>query len=138
MNLVASKESAVNVGAPCWFRYRYRCRSRQPCASFTGAFDAGSGSRPRIMSAAFSPIMIVGALRLPEVIDGMIEEVDDAQPLDPDHPRLGVDHGHRIVARRPSCRRRKGDRRSRVFRAGKRRSRRRFGEPSPGWISRPT
>ena len=40
---------------------------------WNGAFEAASGSRPRMMSETFSPIMIVGALRLPEVIEGMIE-----------------------------------------------------------------
>ena len=87
--------------------------SRQSGATYQGAFDAGSGSRPRMMSAAFSPIMMVGALRLPEVIEGMIEEVDDAQRLDADHPGAAVDDRQRIARPPPSCMCMKGDRRSR-------------------------
>ena len=37
------------------------------------AFDGGKGVRPRMWSAAFSPTMIEGALRLPLVIRGKIE-----------------------------------------------------------------
>ena len=40
--------------------------------------------------------------------------IDDAQALEADHPRLRIDHGHRIVADRPSCRCRRDDRRSRL------------------------
>src|SRR3546814_1173835 len=49
----------------------------------TGALLGGSGSRPRIMSAAFSPIMIVGAFRFPETIVGMIEESTIRRPSTP-------------------------------------------------------
>ena len=48
------------------------------------------------MSAAFSPIMIVGALRLPVVIDGMIEESTTRRPVDADDARFRIDHRHRI------------------------------------------
>ena len=63
----------------------------------TVAFDGAAAGRPRMWSAAFSPIMIVGAFRLPVVIDGMIERVDDPQALDADHARLRIDHRHRIA-----------------------------------------
>ena len=52
------------------------------------------------MSAAFSASMIVGALRLPLVIEGMIDEFDDPQRLDADHPGFGIGDGER-VSRRP-------------------------------------
>ena len=56
---------------------------RQFCASWYGALEANSGAISRMMSAAFSPIMIVGALRFPVVIDGMIEESTTLSPSTP-------------------------------------------------------
>ena len=40
--------------------------------------------------------MIVGALRLPVVIEGMIEESTTRRPVNADDARLRIDHGHRI------------------------------------------
>src|SRR3546814_7372004 len=51
----------------------YRCPVSQCGAIHTGASEAGRGSRPRMVSASFSASMMVGALRLPLTIDGMIE-----------------------------------------------------------------
>ena len=51
------------------------------------------------MSDAFSPIMIVGALRLPEVIEGMIEASTTRKASSADHARLGIDNGATVVAR---------------------------------------
>ena len=47
--------------------------------------------RPRIRSAAFSPIIADGAWVLPLTRSGMIEGVGDAQPFDPPHSELRVD-----------------------------------------------
>jgi hypothetical protein len=62
------------------------CFSRRSGATWNGALEAASGARPRMMSEAFSPIMIVGAWRLPDVV-GHDRGVDDAQALEPDHAR---------------------------------------------------
>jgi hypothetical protein len=45
------------------------------------ASTTGSGARPRMRSAIFSAIMIVGALRLPVTISGMIEAVAGDAPV---------------------------------------------------------
>src|SRR3954452_4657863 len=45
--------------------------------------DGGSGVRPRMWSAAFSPVMIDGALRLPLVTRGKIEESATRNPSTP-------------------------------------------------------
>ena len=47
------------------------------------ALEGGSGARPRIMSDAFSPIIIVGALRFPLTIDGMMELSTTRSPSSP-------------------------------------------------------
>ncbi len=48
-----------------------RCSWRSVCP-YTGTYSGGSAF-PRIMSAAFSASMMVGAFRLPETMLGMIE-----------------------------------------------------------------
>src|SRR4029077_5036210 len=62
---------------------RHRCAVCQFAATYTGTFAAGSSARPRTWSAPFSPIMIVGAFRLPVVIIGMIEESITRRPSTP-------------------------------------------------------
>ena len=47
------------------------------------ALEGGSGVRPRIMSDALSPIIIVGALRFPLTIDGMMELSTTRRPSIP-------------------------------------------------------
>lgn len=71
---------------------------------------ADDRQRPSIMSAAFSAIMIVGALVLPLMIVGMIEGIDYAQRLHAAHSQGRVDHrvrihshsagAHRVIHRR--------------------------------------
>ena len=43
--------------------------------------------------------MIVGALRLPLVIEGMIDELTTRSAVDADHPGLGVDDRQRVARR---------------------------------------
>ncbi len=49
-------------------------------SSNTGASSAGRAGRPRIMSAAFSAIMMVGALVLPPTSVGMTEASTTLRP----------------------------------------------------------
>jgi hypothetical protein len=49
-----------------------------------------SGSWPRIRSAAFSAIMMTGALMLPPDHVRHYRGVDDAQPVDAEHFELGI------------------------------------------------
>ena len=48
-----------------------------------GALLRGSGARPRILSAIFSAIMMVGAFRLPVTISGMIDASTTRRPCTP-------------------------------------------------------
>ena len=57
--------------------------------SFRGRLTAGSGGLPAMMSAAFSPIMMVGALVLDELTSGMIEESQTRSPSMPRTLRSG-------------------------------------------------
>ena len=50
------------------------------------------------MSAAFSPIMMLGALVLPPTSVGMIEASATRSALHAAHAQLRVDYGHGIVA----------------------------------------
>jgi hypothetical protein len=50
---------------------------------------------PRIRSAAFSPIMMVGAFVLPPTMRGHDRRVDHAQALDAVHAQLRIDHVQR-------------------------------------------
>ena len=58
---------------------------------------SGSGSFST-MSAAFSPIMIDGALVLPDVSVGMIEASATRRPVDAMDAELGIDDSHRVRA----------------------------------------
>ena len=49
------------------------------------------------MSAAFSAIIITGALMLPLIRSGITEASIDAQPLDAAHPQVRIDHGALVV-----------------------------------------
>ena len=60
-----------------------RLRAGEPPATQYGAFDGASGSRSRIASAIFSAVMIVGALRLPLTIRGMIDASTTLRPSTP-------------------------------------------------------
>ena len=62
------------------------------------ALEGGSAVRPRIMSDAFSPIIIVGALRFPLTIDGMMELSTTRRPLHSVDPALRIDDRHRVVS----------------------------------------
>ena len=57
-----------------------RCAVRQLGWTKTGALDFGRAGLPRIMSEHFSAIMMVGALRLPLTIEGMIEASTTLRP----------------------------------------------------------
>jgi len=46
--------------------------------------------------------MTVGALVLPEVIVGIIEGIDDTQPVNPSHAQASFNHRFRIVGT-PIC-----------------------------------
>src|SRR3546814_20711623 len=70
----------LGAGAPS------RCRSRHPGAIHTGRLAGASGGRPRMMSDAFSPIMMVGALRLPLVLLGNPELSPTRNPPNPIPP----------------------------------------------------
>ena len=52
----------------------------------------------RIISAAFSAIIITGALVLPEVMVGITEASATRRPVDAAQPQAVVDHGERIRA----------------------------------------
>src|SRR5699024_6854098 len=61
----------------------HRCSVSQFGWIQVGASDAGSGSRPRIMSLAFSAIMMVGAFVLPLTTAGMIDASTTRRPRRP-------------------------------------------------------
>src|SRR3546814_8716522 len=67
----------LGAGAPS------RCRSRHSGAIHTGRLAGASGGRPRMMSDAFSPTMMVGALRLPLVMVGNTELSTTRNPSTP-------------------------------------------------------
>ena len=50
------------------------------------------------MSAAFSPIMMVGALVLPPIRVGITEASTTRRPSQPVHFQFGIDHRHRVAA----------------------------------------
>jgi hypothetical protein len=58
----------------------YRCAVRQFGWTKTGALDVGRAGFPRRMSEHFAAIMMVGALRLPLPIEGMIEASTTRNP----------------------------------------------------------
>ena len=60
--------------------------------------------RRRIMSAAFSAIMITGEAVLPDTMRGMIEASDDPQPADPTHAQIGTHHRAVLPAHPATCR----------------------------------
>jgi len=72
-----------SVSKPVANKPGHRCAVCQFAATYTGTFAAGSSARPRTWSAPFSPIMMVGAFRLPVVIVGMIEESITRSPSTP-------------------------------------------------------
>ena len=55
------------------------------------ALEGGSAVRPRSMSDALSPIIIVGALRFPLAIDGMMELSTTRRPSVSAVPKMHVD-----------------------------------------------
>jgi hypothetical protein len=59
---------------------------------------AGQAAEARIIRDAFSPIMIDGALVLPQVRLGMIDRVGHTQTLDAAHSQLVVNDRHRVCA----------------------------------------
>ena len=56
------------------------------------------GASARIMSAAFSPIMMVGALVLPPIRVGMTEASTTRRPLDAAHAQVGSTTACSILA----------------------------------------
>ena len=71
-----------------------QCATRWLAA--TPAVTAASGVRPRIRSAAFSAIMMIGALMLAPTRSGITDAVDHAQAFGAEHAQLRIDHGERI------------------------------------------
>src|SRR4051794_39608771 len=62
------------AGGPEDLATRYRCTVCQFAASYTGTFATGSSACPRTWSAPFSPIIMVGAFRLPVVMVCIMDE----------------------------------------------------------------
>src|SRR5262249_834413 len=82
--LVVFDEATVAIVRGLWLGFRsHRSLSCQRGLIQGSRLEGGSGVRPRMWSAAFSPVMIEGALRLPLVTRGKIEESATRRPSTP-------------------------------------------------------
>mmetsp|Transcript_17877 Transcript_17877/g.37398 ORF Transcript_17877/g.37398 Transcript_17877/m.37398 type:complete len:226 (+) Transcript_17877:51-728(+) len=66
-----------------WFSRQLGSTQPRGALFAAGTSEGGSGGRPRIASAIFSAVMIVGALRLPLVIEGKMEASTTRRPSVP-------------------------------------------------------